>query len=262
MSAPRPPAVAGTFYPGEPQALRQTIASLNDAADHPVGPPPRAVVAPHAGYVYSGAVAARAYRELAARRATITRVIVLGPAHRLPVRGIGTSGARGFVTPLGEVPVDHAASAALEALPGIARADAAHAPEHSIEVQLPFLQCALDAFAVLPLLVGDATPEAVRDAIAPFWDDPASIIVVSTDLSHYLDYDAAVRRDALTDAAIRRCTPQDIGPEDACGCRPLGGALLLARERRATVRRLALCNSGDTAGPRDRVVGYAAYAIH
>lgn len=262
MDAPRPPAVAGTFYPGRPEALAAEVDALLEAAGEPAGAAPRAVVAPHAGYVYSGAVAAHAYRALAGRAESIARVLVLGPAHRVPVRGIGTSTAPAFATPLGEVRLDRAAAAALEALPQVAPADPAHAPEHSIEVQLPFLQRVLGTFSCVPLIVGDAAPAMVRDVLAPYWDDPHSAIVISTDLSHFLDYDTARRRDAGTDRAILDCDFGAIGPHEACGCRPLGGALLLAAERGARVRRLALCNSGDTAGSRDRVVGYAAYAIH
>ncbi len=261
MSEVRPAAVAGLFYAGERAALQRDIDALLDRVQPLAGEAPRALIVPHAGYVYSGAAAAQAYARLARWRAHYRRVVILGPPHRVPVRGMAVDGHARFATPLGEVAIDRAACAALCLDPQVAVDDAAHAAEHAIEVQLPFLQTVLDDFTLVPLLVGDLAPAAVAAAVAPWWDDPQTLLLVSSDLSHFLDYDAARARDAATDAAIMALDADVIGPARACGCRALNGLLYLARQRGADIERLALCNSGDSAGDRDRVVGYAAYAL-
>jgi AmmeMemoRadiSam system protein B len=261
MGGIRAPAVAGLFYPAAPEALRQTVATLLAGVGVTAAPRPRALIAPHAGYVYSGRVAAPAYARLAPWRDRISRVILLGPPHRVAVPGIATSSARGFATPLGDVALDADAVAEVAARPAVGYADRAHVPEHSLEVQLPFLQTVLARFTIVPLLVGAVPAAQVAQAIAPWWDAEDSLIVVSTDLSHYLDYDAARASDARTDAAIMALDPATIGPDDACGAYALRGLLHLAHGRGATIERLMCCNSGDTAGDRTRVVGYAAYAL-
>jgi len=269
----RPPAVAGAFYPADPVELRLAIRrQLADAADlaeahpdahapEPGSPPPRAVIVPHAGYVYSGPVAASVYARLQPVCGRIQRVLLLGPSHHVPFTGLAAPSAEAFETPLGLVPIDREAVARIAALPQVAVRDDAHRDEHSLEVQLPFLQEVLGRFSLVPLVVGDAAPEAVAEVIEALWDDPATLVVVSSDLSHYRDYTSARRRDAATTRAIEALRPESIGPEDACGCHPVGGLLEAARRRGLTCRVVDLRSSGDTAGPRDRVVGYGSYVV-
>jgi AmmeMemoRadiSam system protein B len=256
---PRRPAVAGLFYPAEPRSLADTVANLLGAVE-PGNAVPKALVAPHAGYVYSGSTAAVAYAQLSGARSAYRRVVLLGPSHRVPFTGIALCSADAYVTPLGPVPTDPRAAETIAHVPTVRMLDAAHVPEHSLEVHLPFLQTLLEGFTLVPLVVGDAPPEHVAAVLEALWDDPETLVVVSTDLSHYLDYDTAVRADRTTTHAIEALDAR-IRPEQACGCRPLNGLLHLARERGLRVTTLRLCNSGDTAGSRDRVVGYGAYAV-
>ncbi len=252
----RPAAVAGLFYPGDADELRRFVdASL--AAAPAASPPARAVIAPHAGYVYSGEVAAFAWRALPR---DARRVLIVGPAHRVPCRGLAAPSHDAFATPLGPVPIDAELREAALTLDGVDIFDAAHAMEHSLEVHLPFLQRALPEARVLPLVVGAAAPESVRDVLALAWRDSEAVIVVSSDLSHYLPYDIARRVDAAT---IKRmlALAADIRPEEACGCMGVNGLMLLARAQGAEGHLLDYRNSGDTAGDRDAVVGYAAIAF-
>jgi AmmeMemoRadiSam system protein B len=254
----RSPAVAGLFYPRDPRRLRDDVSALLAAAPADGGIACKAVIAPHAGYIYSGPVAAAAFATLRARAAAIRRVVLIGPAHHAWLRGIAAPTADAFDTPLGRVPVDRTAIADL---PGLKFDDAVHAPEHALEVELPFLQCVLDSFAVMPLLVGDAPPHMVADALRRLWGGPETLIVVSSDLSHYHDHDTARGRDASTAAAIERGDWAALSPHDACGCLPIAGLLIEAGRHGLLARRLALCDSGDTAGDRARVVGYGAWQV-
>jgi MEMO1 family protein len=254
----RPAAVAGSFYAGHPQRLRTAVADLLAAAPACAGASPKALIAPHAGYVYSGGVAAAAFATLRGS-AAITRVVLIGPAHYVAVRGIAVPTADAFETPLGRVPIDRDALSAIADLPFVVEADAAHAPEHALEVELPFLQTLLGSFALVPLLVGDADPRQVAQVLGRLWGGPDTLIVVSSDLSHYHDYDTARRLDAATAVAIERGEWRSLGPDRACGFLAVAGLLVEADRRGLTAQRLALCNSGDTAGPRDRVVGYGAW---
>ena len=215
---------------------------------------------PHAGYVYSGPVAATAYARLRPFRERYRRVVLLGPAHCVAFEGLALSAASAFHTPLGDVAVDEAASAALDH-PDVRSFEAAHAPEHSLEVQLPFLQCALGSFTVVPLVVGQAAPDAVADVMEQLWGGPETLVVVSTDLSHYLAYDAARARDSGTCRAVESLDAGGIGASDACGATPLRGLLVAARRRGLQAVTLDLRNSGDTAAGRDRVVGYGAWML-
>lgn len=264
MHAVRQPAVAGAFYPGQASALASTVASLLAAAraEHAVPDVevPKVLIVPHAGYVYSGLMAARAYARLAPARTTIRRVVLLGPVHRVPVRGLALPGAHAFATPLGEVQIDQAAVAALTQLHQVVVSPAAHAMEHSLEVQLPFLQSVLDDFTVLPLAVGDATPEQVAQVLETLWGGPETLFVISSDLSHYLPYAAARSIDSKTVDKIL-ALQGDLSHEQACGGTPINGLLLAARHHRLQPQLLGLCNSGDTAGDKQRVVGYAAVAF-
>ena len=261
MLRTRSPAVAGMFYPGDPAALRHTVGDyLNAAAiDEPA---PKALIAPHAGYIYSGAIAASAYARLRAVRGQIRRVVLLGPAHRVPFHGTALSSARAFETPLGTVAVDQDSLAAIADLPQLQTLDEAHRLEHSLEVQLPFLQEALEDFTLVPLLVGEASPESVAEILERLWGGPETLIVVSSDLSHYHDYDTARQRDRDTSTAIEALQDTAIGYDDACGRNPINGLLYVARRRGLRARTVDLRNSGDTAGPRDQVVGYGAYVFH
>ncbi len=257
----RPAAVAGSFYPAEPQALAATVARFLAEADAAAAVPPKVVIAPHAGYVYSGPVAARAYARLRSLRGRVARTVVIGPAHHHRVTGLAVSSASAFETPLGRISLATEAIKELAELPQVEVADLPHAPEHAIEVQLPFLQVVLEDFCLVPLLVGGATPEAVREVLDRLWDGPETVIIVSSDLSHYQSYAAASARDSRTAEAIEALAVEALGPEEACGHLAIRGLLALAAQRELTVERLDLRNSGDTAGPRDHVVGYGAWAF-
>jgi hypothetical protein len=256
----REAAVAGSFYPAEPGALRATVMRLLDRVPDVGGPAPEALVVPHAGYVYSGPVAASAYARLRPFRERYRRVVLLGPAHCVAFEGLALSAAGAFHTPLGDVAVDRAAAAALDH-PDVRSFEAAHAPEHSLEVQLPFLQCVLGSFTVVPLVVGQAAPDAVANVIEQLWGGPETLVVVSTDLSHYLAYDAARARDSRTCRAVESLDDGRIAPSDACGAAPLRGLLVAARRRGLKAVTLDLRNSGDTAAGRGPVVGYGAWML-
>lgn len=232
-----------------------------ESARAPDGPPPKAIIAPHAGYIYSGPIAGTAYAALRGDREIIRRIVLLGPSHHVPLQGLATSSADAFATPLGEVPLDQETVRQAESLPQVAPGDDAHAPEHSLEVQLPFLQLTLGDFTLVPLLVGDATPEEVARVLAALWGGPETRIVVSSDLSHYHGYHAAMGLDAATARAIGSLRLDGVEDDGACGCRPIRGLLHQAGRLGLKVKTLDLRNSGDTAGPRDQVVGYGAFAF-
>ena len=261
FAATRPAAVAGTFYPAEPAALSRLLgALLTDAVPSPGSSAPKILLVPHAGYVYSGPIAAQAYALLARWREPITRVVLLGPTHRVAVRGLAAPTVSAFETPLGRVPVDRAALAQLADLPQVVASDAAHTAEHSLEVQLPFLQAVLGAFTLVPLAVGEARAEEVAQVIERLWGGPETLIVISSDLSHYLPY---ARAQATDRATVERILQLDAAlvPQQACGALPLAGALHAARAHGLVPRLLDLRNSGDTAGDRSHVVGYCAIAF-
>jgi AmmeMemoRadiSam system protein B len=255
----RPPAAAGLFYAGDPRRLRSTVSELLGAVEPSAGVLPKALIAPHAGYVYSGAVAAQAFATLREGGHSIKRVVLMGPAHFVPLRGIAAPTVEAFATPLGRVPVDRDALSAIADL--VMEADAPHAPEHSLEVELPFLQALLPSFTVVPLVIGQARPQDVAAVLRRLWGGPDTLIVISSDLSHYHNYDTARRLDAATAAAIERGEWEALGPNEACGCLAVAGLIVETNRRRLALQRLALCNSGDTAGGRDRVVGYGAWMV-
>jgi MEMO1 family protein len=255
----RPSAVAGQFYPRDADRLRKQVSDLLANIAMPIKNIPKALIVPHAGYVYSGATAAAAFATLRDGAQTIRRVVLIGPAHYVHVRGIAAPTVDAFETPLGRVPVDKSALNAIAGLPFVIQDDLAHAPEHALEVELPFLQTLLVSFQVVPLLVGDATPEEIAQMMLQLWESPGTLIVVSTDLSHYHNYETARRLDAATAAAIEHGDWASLGPHQACGSRAVAGLLLETGRRDLKIRRLSLCNSGDTAGARDRVVGYGAW---
>jgi len=261
MKTVRHPAVAGMFYPADARSLRADVDAYLAAAAEPEGPPPKALIAPHAGYVYSGPVAAYAYRCLQPVADRITRVVALAPAHRLPFYGLALPRAEEFLTPLGRIPVDRAALRSVADLPQVQDLDAAFDGEHALEVHLPFLQEVLPRFSLVPFIVGEVTAEQVAEVLERLWGGEETLIVVSSDLSHYLDYATAQARDAHTTGLIEALDPS-VGYHDACGRNPVNGLLLAARRHGLTARTVDLRNSGDTAGPRDRVVGYGAYVFH
>jgi AmmeMemoRadiSam system protein B len=262
MSEPRPPAVAGLFYPAEPALLRATVddlvgAARRDADAVRVGRP-RALIAPHAGYAYSGPIAASAY---ACIDGGIERVVILGPAHRVRLHGLAVASVDAFRTPLGDLVVDTDTRDDLVRRGLVSVDDRAHADEHSLEVHLPFVQVVLGDVLVLPIVVGDASPAQVADVLDVVWDGPETLVVVSTDLSHYHDQVTAQERDRRTAAAIVDRDETVIWPYDACGSAPLRGLLVTARRRDLTVTLLDLRTSADTAGGPDRVVGYGSFAL-
>ena len=263
MRTVRPAAVAGTFYPGTPAVLSADVHGyLADPGSVPASGDalPKALIVPHAGYVYSGPVAAPAYRRIAAARASVRRVVLLGPVHRVPIRGLALPAAQAFATPLGTVAIDTEAAARARELAQVRVSEAAHALEHSLEVQLPFLQTVLDDFKIVPFAVGDATPEEVGEVIDRLWGGPETLIVVSSDLSHYHPYAEARQIDRGTAAAIL-ALDSSLDHEQACGATPINGFALCARRRGLKAELLDLRNSGDTAGDKSRVVGYAAFAF-
>nr|VFJ95170.1 MAG: hypothetical protein BECKLFY1418B_GA0070995_106610 [Candidatus Kentron sp. LFY] len=273
-AAIRPPAVASLFYPDDPVALKDMVGGFLREVTEKEGKSdvvskamPKAIIAPHAGFIYSGPIAASAYGTVARTRpdGKTKRVILLGPSHRVWFQGIAAPSAAFFGTPLGDVPVDREAIAAIADLPQVAILDEAHAAEHSLEVHLPFLREVLGDFMLVPLVVGETRPKEVAEVLERFWDDERgdsdTLIVVSTDLSHYLAYDQARKRDDITARAVETLDVTAIDPEDACGRNPVNGLLYVAKRRGLTVKRLDLRNSGDTAGDKKRVVGYGAWAF-
>ncbi len=262
QGAIRPPAVAGMFYPREADVLRRDVAALLASAQVPQGVlVPKAIIVPHAGYIYSGPTAAAAYARLRPARHVIHRVVLVGPAHRLAFQGLAASAVEAFETPLGRIPIDRAALAAIASIPHVGGLEAAHEQEHSLEVQLPLLQTVLDRFTLVPLVAGMVDPETVVQVLDALWGGPETLIVISSDLSHYLDYVTARTMDASTRAAIERLDPAPIGFDQACGRIGVSAMLTVARRRGLAVETVDLRNSGDTAGPRDRVVGYGAWAF-
>jgi len=265
IATKRPAALAGHFYPADATDLRAAIAGYLRLAEaegmQAEGPTPKAVIVPHAGYIYSGAIAAKGY-ERVARRAGIRRVVLLGPTHRVYVRGLAAPTTASFSTPLGDVTIDRAALEGLKDLPQIVFSDEVHALEHSLEVQLPFLQRVAPGAALVPLAVGDTHPQAVAEVLERFWDDPGTLIVISSDLSHFLPYADAKRRDEATAKCIENFAGASLTPDLACGSVGIAGLLAAAKRHGARIERVDLRNSGDTAGPKDRVVGYGAWAVY
>jgi hypothetical protein len=258
MTSVRNPAVAGLFYPGDPRELHAMVAGFLGAV-HSTGAVPKAIIAPHAGYIYSGPIAASAYARIQPARGRITRVVLLGPAHRVGFHGLALSSADCFQTPLGRITVDQEAVKKISSLPQVHVMDTAHMQEHSLEVHLPFLQEVLGEFSLVPLVVGDAEPGEVAEVLETLWGGPETLIVISSDLSHYHDYKTAQRLDRATSQAIEQLRLEDIQYDHACGRNPVSGLLQVARQRGLKAKTVDLRNSGDTAGSHDRVVGYGAY---
>jgi len=259
----RAPAVAGAFYSGDGETLAREVDGLLKQAQGPsaAGDRPKAVIAPHAGFMFSGAVAARAYARLAALRNRIRRVILLGPSHHVPFQGLAASSAERFLTPLGPVPVDREGVATALGQSGVQTLDAAHAREHSLETQLPFLQQVLADFRIVPLVVGSSTPEEVGRVLEALWGGPETLIVISSDLSHFHDDATARELDQGTAEAIQQLAFEELGHDNACGYHPVRGLLWAARHRGGRITTLDLRNSSDAGAPPERVVGYGAFAL-
>lgn len=261
MDTVRKPAVAGSFYPDNPRALRAQLEDFLAAVAYAEAPAPKAIIVPHAGYVYSGPIAATAYARLQPVADRVRRVVLLGPAHRVGFRGLARPNVEYFESPLGHVPVDTEAMTSISNLPQVVAHNGAHAQEHSLEVHLPFLQTLFSDFTLIPLVVGDATPAEVGEVLERLWGGPETLIVISSDLSHYYPYAIAQQLDRATSTAIEKLRYEDLDYESACGRVPVSGLLHVARRRGLSARTIDLRNSGDTAGPRDQVVGYGAYII-
>jgi AmmeMemoRadiSam system protein B len=260
MPAIRRTAVAGRFYPGEASTLAAEVAAYLAEAKPALASVPKAIIAPHAGYMYSGAIAGSIYARLAPLAGQVSRVVLAGPAHRIYVRGAAVPSVAAFDSPLGAVELDAAAIAILRRLPFVEVSDAAHALEHSLEVHLPFLQAVLGTFRLVPIVVGDASREEAALLFDALWGGDETLIVVSSDLSHYLPYDAGRARDRATAEAIVGLDAR-LDPEEACGAGPINGLLEVVRTRGLGAELVDLRSSGDTAGDRDRVVGYGAFAF-
>ncbi len=261
MMSVRKAAVAGQFYKAEPALLQKHINDLMSAADGRETATAKVLIVPHAGYIYSGLIAARAYHCLQSRRDEIQRVVLIGPAHRVYLEGMAIPSVDGFATPLGHVPLDLAAIDIISRMPGVSVSDVAHQQEHSLEVQLPFLQLALAQFDLVPVVVGNCDADRVAAVIDVLWGDEHTLIVVSSDLSHFLSYADAMQVDANTCSRIQ-AKVSSLSGEEACGARALNGLMRARHTQALTVELLGACNSGDTSGNRDRVVGYGAFVLH
>jgi AmmeMemoRadiSam system protein B len=258
----RDPAVAGMFYPDQPARLRKDLEQM--LLGDPSGtqaPTPKAVIVPHAGYVYSGEVAASAYRRLAGARGIVRRVVLLGPAHRVYLEGMAVPDVTDFATPLGKIPLDRPAIDAISSMPGVTWSNAAHAYEHSLEVQLPFLQIVLDDFRLVPVVVGRCDADRVAGVIDALWGGPETLIVISSDLSHFLPYKRAREVDGNTCQRILD-KASSLSGEEACGAYVINGLMRSQHCRQLAVEAVDVRNSGDTAGDKSRVVGYGAFALH
>jgi AmmeMemoRadiSam system protein B len=250
------------FYPGDERELREVVSEyLRQHSSSAPAAPPKALIVPHAGYIYSGGIAAAAYSTVASLRQVIRRVVLIGPSHRVYLRGMAVPAATSFATPLGNVAIDQTLKASLLQSGAVIESDTPHAQEHCLEVQLPFLQLLFDDFTLLPLVLGSVAPEHVAAALAQVWGDAATLVLVSSDLSHYHTYSQALQIDAATTAAILR-RETTLAGEQACGAVGINGLLYLANQRQLPIAEIARCNSGDTAGDRARVVGYGAFAVH
>jgi MEMO1 family protein len=257
----RAAAVAGTFYEADEDHLRRHLTSMLTGARTRAGVRPKALIVPHAGYVYSGAVAAQAYATLAPVAGAITRVVLFGPAHRVPLEGMAVPDADTFVTPLGAVPLDREIIREACTLPGVCVSNEAHRLEHSVEVQLPFLQTVLSQFSLVPVVVGHCEARTVAAVMDALWGGPETLLVVSTDLSHFHSYAEARSHDTRTCTRLVK-KDHSLTGRDACGAYALNGLMSSAHCQPLAVEQLAMCNSGDTAGSKDRVVGYGAFILH
>lgn len=258
--AVRPPAVAGLFYPSDPTTLRGMVEAMlkqTQVTDASGDAHLRAMIVPHAGYIYSGSTAAAAYAQLKQLADKVRHVVIVGPAHRFGIHGVGLVEADGMATPLGTIPLWQEGLAVAQAQPGVVVSMAAHAKEHSLEVQLPFLQVVLPEADVLPLVAGWVEPEVVANVLEALWDQPEMLVVISSDLSHYHPYTRAQELDSATIDQILELD-LNVTHDQACGATGINALLLVAKAHGLKPRMDQYCNSGDTAGDKDGVVGYMA----
>ncbi len=262
MDKIRQPAVAGMFYPADPSRLRNMVQEFLDTAVLPPTPlHPKAIIAPHAGYVYSGPIAGSAFKPWVGQLADVSRMILIGPAHTMAVSGLAGASVDAFRTPLGDVLVDRVAMEHIRPLPQVQIHDGAHSREHCLEVMLPFLQMVAPQVKIVPLVAGQCDGRDVAALLQVLWGGPETRIIISSDLSHYYDYQTAKKLDAATAQAIEELTPDQLGSESACGRIPIQGLLHQAKAHHLTAHTVDLRNSGDTAGSHDRVVGYGAFLL-
>lgn len=257
----RPAAVAGMFYPADPDELRRQVSSFigQERVDREV---PKALIVPHAGYIYSGMVAAAAYERLLPARDRIKNILLLGPAHRVPLFGLAAPEVDRFQTPLGEVDLDtHTIQHLVETIPQVRSMELAHEEEHSLEVQLPFLQTVLSDFYLIPLVVGDATEIQVAQVIDSVCGRDDCCVIISSDLSHFHSYNKARQLDLETAKTIESLRGDQLPEHSACGRIPISGMLRVARQRKMRIERFDLRSSGDTAGDHHQVVGYGAWGL-
>lgn len=260
MNKLRQPAVAGMFYPADPGRLQGMVNEFLDTAVlSPTPLNPKAIIAPHAGYIYSGPIAGSAFKPWQGQLAAVTRIILLGPAHTMAIAGLAGVSAAAFRTPLGDVPVDVDAMERLRPLPQVHIHDGAHSREHCLEVMLPFLQLLAPQVKIVPLVVGQSNGREVAEVLQTLWGGPETRIIISSDLSHYYDYATAQKLDAATAQAIETLQPEKLGSESACGRIPIQGLLHQAQAHGLQAHTVDLRNSGDTAGTKDRVIGYGAF---
>lgn len=252
--------VAGMFYPADPDELLQTVFGFLARAGADSFVSPKALIVPHAGYIYSGAIAASAYAHIQPEE--ITRVVLMGPSHHVFLHGLAAPESLIWQTPVGDVMIDFDALRKVSTFSQISFSEKAHQDEHSLEVQLPFLREVLGDFRLIPLVVGDASPEEVAEVLDSLWGGPETLIVVSSDLSHYKRYETAAEMDRVTARAIVDLNVRSLDSDNACGLAPIAGLIHLARQKGLRAELLDLRNSGDTAGPRDQVVGYGAFAFY
>ncbi len=253
--------VAGLFYPSEPEELKSMLETFVNTAKS-VNNLTRAVIAPHAGYVYSGPIAGSAYKALYSSKENIKNVIILSPSHNCSFDGVATHSAQAFSTPLGDIEVNQELKEKIASLPFIKELDEAFIREHALEVHLPFIQYVLPHAKILPLVVGQTYPEEIQMLIETLWNDPSNAFVISTDLSHFLSYMQAQKLDSLTAKQFERKLFQEIHHEQCCGYFPVRGMLKFAKEHGLKISTLDLRNSADTAGDKGRVVGYGSFMIH
>lgn len=258
----RPPAVAGNFYPDDEAELKQQVESYLQASQPANRLEAKAYIVPHAGYIYSGQVAATAYAQLIERQLAIKRVVLLGPCHRVWLQGLAVPSSTHFATPLGEIPLDTESIKQIGKFDQVVVSDQAHREEHSLEVQLPFVQLSLGEVQLIPIAVGEASTEQVAQVLDELWGEEETLILISSDLSHFHDYQTAKNIDQQTSRLIEHFDYHKLEHEMACGATPIKGLLKLAKEKSMLLKILAQCNSGDTAGDKYRVVGYASYAIY
>lgn len=251
------PAVAGAFYPDEPDILNNMVEHLFDAITW-AGSSPKAIIAPHAGYIYSGIAAACAYQCLE-MMPYIKNIILVGPSHYIAFNGVAYSDYDTFITPLGELFVNTNLIQQIAKLPATQHFNDAFSREHCLEVQFPFLQKKLNEFTIVPLLVSGANKQTVASVLEALWGDKETLVIISSDLSHYHDYLTAQQLDSETSQAIVNLDADNIKEDSACGRIAIRGLLHLAKQKKMQAKKILQINSGDTAGDKQRVVGYGAY---